>query len=195
MSPKQVRSPHRPTARAVRLAVRLIVPVVFAAGLYHLFTHVVRLGYVVSSSMEPTLQVGDYYLLRLDAYRHRAPRRGEIIVFAGQDGEPYIKRVIGLPGEDVAIREGVVYIDGRPLPEPYLKERPQPEWPLRGQVPPNRYVVLGDNRNYSFDSRDSGYVPREAIVGQATAVIWPRAHARSLLPEAKAQTKASPPPD
>jgi len=127
--------------------------------------------------------VGDYYTLRLDAYRHRSPQRGEIIVFIGPDGEPYVKRVIGLPGEEVVIRDGIVFIDGRALSEPYLKERPQPELPLRGVAPEDHYVVLGDNRNHSADSRDIGYVPREAIIGQATAVVWPREHARSLRPE------------
>lgn len=180
MSSVRVRRSQQATARAVRITVRGIVPIVFALGMWYLLTHVVRFGYVVSDSMLPTLQVGDYYTLRLDAYRRHPPQRGDIIVFTGPEGEPYVKRVIALPGEVVQIAGGIVSINDRPLREPYLKERPQPERPVRDLVPPDRYVVLGDNRNLSADSRDLGFIGRERIMGRATRIIWPLSHARWL---------------
>jgi len=167
-------------SRTTRLVVRVVVPVVFALGLWYILTHVARLGYVFSASMEPALQKGDYYTIRLDAYNSRPPGRGEIIVYTDREGDPYVKRVIALPGEKVLIWRGTVLIDGEPLREPYLKERPQPEWHIGDVVPEDYYVVLGDNRNFSSDSRDSGYVRRGSIMGRVTRIVWPLDRAQRL---------------
>lgn len=104
------------------------------------------------------------------------PERGDIIVFRGRDpaGDDLIKRVIGLPGERVAIVNGRVFIDGQPLVEPYLIE-PWYDTHAEIAVPARHYYVMGDNRNSSQDSRSEavGLVPRERIVGRALLRYWP----------------------
>ncbi len=104
------------------------------------------------------------------------PARGDIIVFHGRGpaGDDLIKRVIGLPGERVAIVNGRVFIDGQPLAEPYVVE---PWFDTRAEIaiPARHYYVMGDNRNSSQDSRSEivGLVPRERIVGRALLRYWP----------------------
>jgi len=165
--------------RGVRLAVRIVVPVLFAFSLWYLFTHVIRFGYTISGSMEPTLEIGDYYVVRLHAYdaRHR-PRRGDIIVFAAADGDAYVKRVVGLSGERFVVVGGNVLLNGRWLSEPYLKEQPGGGSPVAVTVPEDSVYVMGDNRNVSADSRDDGPVPGDRIMGRVTRIAWPLDHAR-----------------
>lgn len=133
---------------------------------------------VLSPSMVPTLQTGDRLLASRLAYTFDEPARGDIIIFTPPDeydeGIDYIKRVIALPGETVAVRNGYVYIDGEALAEPYIAERPLDDFgPVT--VPPNEYFVLGDNRNHSADSRYWHYhfVPAEDINGQAFFRFFP----------------------
>ncbi len=167
--------------RAVRIAVRIVMPVLFALSLWFTFTHIVRFGYVVSSSMEPALQVGDYYTVRLDSYRaDRRPERGDVIVYAGPDGAPYVKRVIGLGGDPLVLVGGRVWFQDRWLREPYVKERPFVSPPRSLVVPRGSVFVLGDNRNLSEDSRDYGPVPLERVMGRATKIVWPLERACSL---------------
>lgn len=169
--------------RALRVTIRIVVPVVFALSLYHLFTDVIRFGYVVSRSMEPTLKPGEYYIVSLHAYRDGTrPRRGDIIVFTGPDGLPYVKRVVGLPGDRLYLVGGMVWVNGGRLTEPYLKEQPGLGPPLALKVPADRVFVLGDNRNFSEDSRDYGPVPLDQIMGRVTRIIWPLRHARTPAP-------------
>lgn len=172
-----------PRGRPWRIAMRVIVPVVFAAALWYLFTEVVRFGYVVSSSMEPTLQVGDYYTLRVDAYDgNNSPQRGEIVVYSGPDGAPYVKRVIGLGGEMIEVWFGHVLVNGQRLREPYVTGVPVMEPPRRAYVPPGTVFVLGDNREMSEDSRDYGPVPVDRLMGRVTKIVWPRQRVRALKP-------------
>jgi len=116
-------------------------------------------------------------------YLFHPPRRGEIIVFLppsqGEgDGvfnlgnQDYIKRVIATPGERVEIKEGVVYINGAPLEEPYVRTPAKYQLPAK-VVPPRHYFVLGDNRNQSSDSHIWGMLPEENIVGKAWLTYWP----------------------
>lgn len=134
---------------------------------------------VMSSSMEPTLEIGQRLIISKIAYFFHEPERGDIIVFDPphtQQGD-FVKRIIGLPGESVEIKEGTVYIhkeDGSilPLDEPYIKE-PSTR-PFNGAtIPENEYFVLGDNRNNSSDSRTGWTVPRQNIVGKAWLSSWP----------------------
>ncbi len=165
--------------RGALVAVRVVVPVVFAFSLWYLFTHVVRFGYVVSRSMEPTLQVADYYLLRLHAYDlEHPPQRGDLIVFTAPDGTPWVKRVIGLGGERLLVAGGNVWLNGKWLPEPYLKERPRVAPPMPAEVPEGSVYVMGDNRNLSEDSRDDGPVPVDQIMGRVIRIVWPPDRAR-----------------
>ncbi|MCD6359572.1 MAG: signal peptidase I [Armatimonadetes bacterium] len=174
------RQHQRRTRAVLRVMLRVAAPALLIFVLWYLFTSVVRLGYVFSGSMEPTLQVGDYYLLRLDAYNRHGPRRGDIIVYIGPEGDPYIKRVVAVPGDRVTMVGGVVYLNGRRLREPYLKEPPLPGPVREGTVPDDGYLVLGDNRNLSADSRDMGFIPRSAIMGRAVSIVWPRERAGTL---------------
>lgn len=142
---------------------------------------------IPSGSMENTIMEGDRIFGFRLAYHDKAPKRGDIVIFKYPDDEEenYIKRVIGLPGETVLIRDAKVYIDGSPVPleEDYLKE----EWtvatgPYTFQVPENSYLVLGDNRNNSQDARywDNTYVSEDKILGKAIFRYYPVANAGSL---------------
>lgn len=135
---------------------------------------------VPTGSMENTIEPGDdLFGLRL-AYAFSEPQRGDIIIFKFPDdeSEKYVKRIIGLPGETVTITDGRIYIDDEqePLEEDYLKE----EWtratgPFSFEVPQDSYLVLGDNRNDSYDARywENTYVSKDAIVGKAYMVYYP----------------------
>lgn len=170
-------------ARALRLTVRVVVPILFIALLWYLHTNVVRIGYVPSTSMEPTLLPDDRILIRLDAYDGRRPQRGDIVVYLRPDGEYYVKRVIAIGGDRVETASGYVRLNGEVLDEPYVKrERHLPERLFGGTVRDGKVFVLGDNRNFSEDSRDIGPIPEDTILGKVTRVIWPLDHAHRLEP-------------
>jgi signal peptidase I len=134
---------------------------------------------VVGQSMEPALKDGDHLLVSRLAYRLARPRRGEIVFLrppaGGADSPECIKRLVGLPNERVRIESGVVAIDDHPLSEPYRQTRPAPaEMPAPSTNPghewtlgPDEYVVLGDNRALSTDSRAFGPVRRGEVAGRA----------------------------
>ena len=151
------------------------------------------------SSMEPTLESGQYLLANKLVYMHidpsplldllpfvevkrkepffpfHPPRRGDVIVFRfpRDPSRDFVKRVIGLPGDVVEIRRGVVFVNGQPLDEPYITKRSIDSMaPVR--VPPGGYFVLGDNRASSNDSRDWGILPAENIIGRAWVPYGPR---------------------
>ena len=133
---------------------------------------------VESISMQPTLFPGDYVIVNKLAYRFTgAPQRGDVIVFKyppNPDAIPYIKRVIGLPGDQVYISEGKVYINGLLMLEPWLKVTTNRggEW----AVPDGQLFVMGDNRNNSSDSRSWGFVPYKNIIGRAEVIYLPPQH-------------------
>ncbi len=130
---------------------------------------------VESVSMQPTLFAGNFVVVNKLAYRFGEPSRGDIIVFEYPPDpmqDPYIKRVIGLPGEQVQIRDGKVIIDGIAIQEPYLVGDTQQEgeaW----SIPEDSLFVMGDNRGNSSDSRSWGFVPLENVIGKAVVVYWP----------------------
>ncbi len=169
--------------RIGRIAIRVIIPVVFAAVLWHIFAHMARFGTVVSESMSPTLMVGDYYVLRVDAYEDgRSPQRGDIVVFDRPDEGTFLKRVIGVAGDEIGIARGQVWLNGSWLKEPYLNEEPMTELPLAARVPDGHLFMLGDNRNHSEDSRDYGPIPVGSIMGKVTKILWPPGRARGFSP-------------
>ena len=125
-------------------------------------------------SMEPRVHAGELVLINTLAYRFGAARRGDVVAFRheGPTAETYIKRIVGLPGERVEVRDGAVSVDGRALPEPYVQYRDRRSAPAV-VVPPHAYYVLGDNRAESDDSRNWGVLHDDAIVGKALVGIWP----------------------
>jgi signal peptidase I len=129
-----------------------------------------RVVHMVGISMEPTLSDGDYVLISRTAAA--SPHRGDIVVIRDpfQPNQLFVKRIIGLPGEDVRLSGGAVFINGRRLPEPYVKYpwMAHTEWPEPGSASGagiRGYFVLGDNRDHSSDSRSFGPVPASMITG------------------------------
>lgn len=159
-------------------------------------TFVAEARYIPTKSMVPTLQVNDRLIVDKVSYHFKNPQRGDIVVFTPPDeapvvcgGQPpstskdaYIKRVVALPGETFEVRQGRVYINGQALDEDYLEA---PSNDLYGPriVPENSYVVLGDNRNNSCDSRYWGFVPKENIIGRAVVRFWPVNRLGEITPE------------
>jgi signal peptidase I len=128
---------------------------------------------VDGASMEPTLVSGEYVIVSKISYRLGSPQRGDIIVFhfPRDPKEEYIKRVIGLPGDEVEVRHGSVYVNGQLLDETYLKVTTN--YNGTWTVSADQLFVLGDNRNNSSDSHDWGTVPMDYVVGKAILVYWP----------------------
>lgn len=142
-------------------------------------TFLLQAFYIPSASMEPTLHPQDRVLVNKLSYELHDVNRGDLIVFghpeevSGEDTQDLIKRVIGLPGETVELRENSVLIDGQPLDEPYLPEGTTFSDFGPVQVPEGHVFVLGDNRAASRDSRVFDSVPIDDIVGRAFFRIWP----------------------
>lgn len=143
----------------------------------------VRLAKVPSGSMEPTLVPGDVMMMRIDAYRHRLPARGDLVIFRDPsgDGDLLVKRVIGLPGEDVVVQGGVVWVDGRLLKEPYVKTLYVSAEIHNTVLKDHELWVMGDNRTNSEDSRDFGPIDTKRIVGRGAGIIWPLDRRTKLL--------------
>ncbi|MFO7171572.1 MAG: signal peptidase I [Bacillota bacterium] len=129
---------------------------------------------IPTPSMVPTILPGDRVLVDKLFFRFDELERGDIVVFRPPGGGKldYIKRVIALPGEEVAVRDGRVWINGQPLEEPYIAEPPAYEYgPVR--VPEGKVLVLGDNRNNSQDGHIWGLLDIKAIKGRAVFRFWP----------------------
>ena len=123
-------------------------------------------------SMRPTLEDGEFILVNKLAYKFTEPKRGEIIVFRSPvTPEDLIKRVIGMPGDRIVIRDGNVFINDVQFQEPYIAAAPlySGTW----QVAENTLFVLGDNRNDSSDSHAWGLVPMENVIGRSLLIYWP----------------------
>jgi signal peptidase I len=166
---------------------------------------IVQARVIPSGSMEKTLLVGDHLLMSRFGYEAevpltplhvrlwRDPKRQQIVVFrAPLPGTPdYIKRLIGLPGDQLEIRQGVVYVNGKELKETYRADPPNPTdnyGPVT--VPAGEYFMMGDNRDDSYDSRYWGFVPRDNIIGtpivvymsiQAPEDTWNPGHIRDRM--------------
>ena len=183
--------------RLGRLARDLIETVILALLIFVGVRAMVQNFRVEGSSMEGTMHDGQYILVNKALYfkvdlgfldflpffdagdnpvRHifRAPRRGDVVVFRfpNQTDRDFIKRIIGEPGDEVVVKDGLVFVNGGVLDEKYILERPSYTFGPQ-VVPDGQYFVLGDNRNNSYDSRSWGYVPEEDIVGRAWVSYWP----------------------
>ncbi len=196
---KQVENPWVETLKTIVLSVALA---------FGIRTFVAEARYIPSGSMLPTLQIDDRLIIDKISYRFADPVRGDIVVFnptpqleKEKYKDAFIKRVIGLPGDRVDVKAGKVYINGKLLTERYLDEPPATDWsttdryttdseqhrrlpwPADGRVPKDRYLVLGDNRNNSYDSHYWGFVPKDKIVGKASVRFWPIDRAGGIDPQ------------
>ncbi|HVM15797.1 MAG TPA: signal peptidase I [Egibacteraceae bacterium] len=207
----------------------ILIIIAFVLALL-LKTFLVQAFFIPSSSMEPTLDIGDRVLVNKLSYKLREPRRGELVVFteriegvpdersAGQrvvdflssglgvarPGErDFIKRIIGLPGETIEMHDGLVLIDGQPLPEAPTVEGgylsavdPTDFGPV--EIPEDHYFMMGDNRPNSSDSRFAlGPIASEDLIGRAFVVIWPLPRVDTLpiadYPAGPERVSAAPP--
>ncbi len=155
---------------------------------------VIQAFFIPSTSMEDTLKVQDRILVSKFIYYFRDPEVGDIIVFdapeqalQGQEGhKDFIKRVVGVPGDRIAVKDFKLYRNGAPVDEPYIKETPWYTWPPGAEegeevvVPEGKLLVCGDNRNNSNDStkwrlngQSSPFLPRQNVLGKAMVIFWP----------------------
>jgi signal peptidase I len=170
------RHPGRTAAEwGILIAAALLIAIVIRSFVFQAF-------YIPSESMVPTLRVGDRVLVNKLSYKLHDPRRGDIAVFRAPESaqtadiKDLVKRIVGLPGETIEGKNGRIYIDGRPLTEPYLPEGTQSrEFPVE-KVPPDSYFMLGDNRQYSKDSIYFGPIKRDDMIGRVFMRIWPPSH-------------------
>lgn len=153
-----------------------IAGLAIAAGFH---TFVVEVRYIPSESMTPTLQVGDQVVVEKLSDWFHPPERGDIVVFratpelrARNLKDDMIKRVIGKPGDVVAVSQGKVWVNSQVLAEPYVRMGATYRFgPV--VVPKDQYFVLGDNRNHSYDSHLWGFLPKQDIIGHAAIRLYP----------------------
>lgn len=154
----------------------IVIVVVLFVGAY-----VVTLQQNVGPSMAPTLNENDVFLLNKTAYKVRKVKRNDIIAFLYSDTKYLVKRVIGLPGEKIEFKNNILYIDDKPYEEKFLDDNME-TWDFstatikgceNGIIPENSYLVLGDNRVNSLDSRKIGVIKKEDIIGKTSFRIWP----------------------
>ena len=172
--PATEETPAEPAHRSRRAFIlEALETVVLALALFLIINAISARIRVEGSSMEPTLHNGELVIVSKLHYFLGEPRREDVIVFhLPQDpDQEYIKRVVGLPGDHIEIKEGQVLVNGERLEEPYLDYAPiySGSW----DVPQDSLFVLGDNRNNSSDSHEWGPVPLDYVVGKALLVYWP----------------------
>ncbi|MBV8884591.1 MAG: signal peptidase I [Chroococcidiopsidaceae cyanobacterium CP_BM_RX_35] len=154
----------------------IVISLLLAFGIR---TFVAEARYIPSGSMEPTLLINDRLIVDKISYDFEAPHRGDVVVFNPTETlqnegfhDAFIKRIVGLPGDKVEVKGGRVYVNDCPLKEPYIAAKPDYHFgPVT--VTPDSYLVLGDNRNNSYDSHYWGFVPRHNIIGRAVIRFWP----------------------
>lgn len=160
---------RQPTEVVVREIIETLLLTFFIFWLVHNLVGRYRID---GSSMNPTLANGEYLLVNNLAYYLDEPERGDIIVFHHPNSElNLIKRVIGLPGDQIEISDEHIKVNGVILNEPYIQA--EPVYSGNWTVPEDQYFVLGDNRNNSSDSHSWQYLPEDHIVGKAMVIYWP----------------------
>jgi len=164
--------PSQETPTIKQFFIDLLETVILAVILFIAINAVSARVRVDGFSMLPTLKDGEYVLVNRMVYNNSAPDFGDIIVFSSPvSDQDLIKRVIGLPNDNVRIMDGKVFVNGLELNEPYISAAPiyDGEW----NIPPAHLFVLGDNRNDSSDSHAWGLLPVENVIGKAILIYWP----------------------
>jgi signal peptidase I len=153
----------------------IVITILIAVVVFVCLRLTVQSYTVVMSSMEPNFHDGECIMVNKVSYHSSGPQRGQVIIFNPPfDSEyPFIKRVIGLPGETVEIKDGNVFINGTALEEDEYIMAPPSYTMSAKEIPENEYFVLGDNRNNSNDSHTGWTVPRDNIIGKAWFIYWP----------------------
>lgn len=163
-------------------AVKEVIQIVLLAFVlsFVLRTYIVEARQIPSGSMEPTLKIGDRLMVDKIMFKFSELKRGDIVVFkptlaamsnTGSDAY-FIKRIIGLPGDEITVAQGEVYVNGKALVEPYEAEPPKYVYGPK-KIPAGMLFVMGDNRNNSADSHVWGFLPLENVKGKAFARFWP----------------------
>lgn len=171
----EMRETNNPEPSKLKSALREVAwTIIFALIILAIITFTTDMYRVYQTCMVPNIEPGDRLIVSEMSYRLHDPERGDIITLhPPQDPTiTYIKRIVGLPGETIEIRDGVTCINGTPLEEPYLKE-PMTQPFEAVTIPPGHYFVMGDNRDVAADSRVWGTLPRENIIGKAWLRYWP----------------------
>lgn len=158
----------------------LLTEVLQSVGIAVLLAVIIRVFlfqpfYIPSGSMEPTLIQGDRIIVNKLTYRINEPKRGDIMVFKYpvNPQRDFIKRLVGLPGETVEIKDSKVYINGKPIDQSFLPTGLEYDDFAPVKIPENQYFMMGDNRNNSEDSRYWGTLPKKNIIGKAMLIYWP----------------------
>ena len=151
--------------------------ILITIGIIIIVIYIVGLQQVVGPSMKPTLNNGNILLLNKFIYHFKEPKRNDIIAFSYEDTKFLIKRVIGLPGENVEYNNNVLYINGEPFMEKIVDDMVTEDFALKEMgydtIPKDMYLVLGDNRGDSLDSRSFGLISKKDIIGKPFSKIWP----------------------
>jgi signal peptidase I len=165
--------PEQEKPGVLRVLVDIIETLVLSALLFAAINVISARIRVDGQSMLPTLNTGEFVIVNKLAYKVGSPKYGDIIVFhfPRDPEQEYIKRVIGLPGDQVMIAQKQVQVNGVLLEEPYIADPPLYE--ANWTVPDDSLFVLGDNRNNSSDSHNWGPVPMDYVVGKALFIYWP----------------------
>ena len=170
-----------------KFLLEFIQSIVLALSVFVLFyLFVAQPNEVKGSSMYPNFENGEYLLTEKISYQFGDPQRGDVVIFKAPASEPcaadeceYIKRVIGIPGDKVMVKEGDVYVNGEMLDQSFLPEKvytSQGEYMEEGVekvVPEGQYLCFGDNRPNSRDGREFGPIDRDLIIGKAFVKYWP----------------------
>ncbi|MDF9407447.1 MAG: Signal peptidase I T [Pelotomaculum sp. PtaB.Bin013] len=172
-SNNEVSSPQKDNRPFFREVLESVAIAVLLAVIIRLF--ILEPFYIPSGSMEPTLKENDRIIVSKLNYHFQEPKRGDVVVFKYplDTKRNFVKRMIAVGGETVAIKNSVLYINGQRVSEDYLPQglRFADYGPV--EVPAGSYFMMGDNRNNSDDSRVWGFLPKELIVGKAVVIYWP----------------------
>jgi signal peptidase I len=153
-----------------------LITIILALIIFFTARATIQTFVVVMTSMEPSFHEGQRLVVNKAVYIFGDPQRGDVVIFKAPNDQhdDFIKRIIGIPGDTVEVKDGAVYVNGVKLDEPYIKSSPNYTM-AKLEVPKDNYFVLGDNRNHSNDSHYGWLLPRENLIGKAWLSTWPPA--------------------